>query len=240
MSVTPVPAATLIIVKDTPQGPQVLLQQRSAQARFVAGAWVFPGGRVDTDDALPAWAKRSHTVTDAQASHALGLPAGGLAYWIAAVRECFEEAGLLPVYGAGWLSPAALNTWRQQLRDHTLTFAGLCERETLILDTSAMHYLSHWITPEPSPIRFDTRFFIMEAPPGQEPHHALFEAVDTRWITPEEALRLNRAGSLPLILPTLVTLQDMAGQSNCRTLIQHLITSVKTRYLTGQRPLGMQ
>lgn len=240
MSVTPVPAATLVIVKDSPQGPLVLLQQRSAQARFVAGAWVFPGGRVDQEDEFPLWAARSHTVTDADASATLGLSKGGLAYWIAAVRECFEEAGLLPLYGGGWLSPSTLNAWRTELKDHQQTFASLCERQNLVLNTSAIHYLSHWITPEPSPIRFDTRFFIMEAPYGQEPHHALFEAVDTRWISPEEALHLNRAGSLPLILPTLVTLQDMTGQSNCRTLIQHLVTSVQTRYRAGQRPLGMQ
>lgn len=240
MSVTPIPAATLVIIKDSPKGPLVLLQQRSAQARFVAGAWVFPGGRVDADDHAPAWAARSNGLTDAEASHALGLPEGGLAYWIAAVRESFEEAGLLPVHGAGWLAPSTLNQWRTELKDHQQSFASLCERENLQLNTRAMHYLSHWTTPEPSPIRFDTRFFIMEAPPGQEPHHGLFEAVDTRWFSPEEALQQHWAGNLPLILPTLVTLQDMTGQSNCRTLIQHLVTSVKTRYHSGRRPLGMQ
>lgn len=240
MPVTPVPAATLVIIKDSAHGPLVLLQQRSEHARFVAGAWVFPGGKLEAGDSDPVWEQRSHSLNDATASAALGLEHGGLAYWIAAIRECFEEAGLLPVYGGGWLAPATLNAWRSQLTDQQQTFAGLCERENLRLHTSDIHYLSHWVTPDPSPIRFDTRFFIMQAPDGQEPHHSLFEAVDTRWISPEEALQLNREGRFPLILPTLVTLQQMTGHTNCRTLLQHLITCVKPAYRLGQRPLGMQ
>ncbi len=240
MFVTPVPAATLVIVKDSPQGPLVLLQQRSAQARFVAGAWVFPGGKLEAADSDPAWALRSHTLTDADASNALGIESGGLAYWIAAIRESFEEAGLLPVFGPGWLAPSTLNAWRSRLTDHQQSFAELCRSEDLQLHTSAIHYLSHWVTPEPSPIRFDTRFFVMQAPEGQEPHHSLFEAVDTQWLTPEDALQRYRAGGFPLILPTFVTLQQMTGQSNCRTLIQHLLTSANTAYRAGQRPLGMQ
>lgn len=240
MPVTPVPAATLVVVKDSPQGPLVLLQQRSTQARFVAGAWVFPGGKLDPGDHDPAWATRSHTLTDTDASAALGVDAGGLGYWIAAIRECFEEAGLLPVYGAGWLAPSTLNAWRGRLTDHQQTFAALCQSENLCLHTSAIHYLSHWITPEPSPIRYDTRFFITQAPEGQEPHHSLFEAVDTCWMTPEDALQRHRDGNFRLILPTLITLQQMSGQPNCRALIQHLITSVKTEYRGGRLPLGMQ
>lgn len=240
MTVIPQPAATLVIVKDSPQGPLVLMQQRSTQARFVGGAWVFPGGKVDIADSDPRWAQHCHRLTDNDASAQLGLSNGGLAYWIAAVRECFEEAGLLPVYGRGWLAPSDLNAWRQRMIDHTQSFTELCVGEGLILDTARIHYLSHWITPEPSPIRFDTRFFIMQAPEGQEPHHGLFEAVDTQWLTPETALQRHRQGQMTLILPTLITLQDMVGHTNCRTLIQHLVTSVKSRYGAGAKPLGMQ
>lgn len=240
MSVTPTPAATLVIVKDSADGPLVLLQQRSAQARFVAGAWVFPGGKLEQGDSDPRWAARSHTLDDASASQMMGVPGGGLAYWIAAIRESFEEAGLLPLFGGGWRSPATLNEWRAGLTDQRMSFQQLCETQDLTLHTSHIHYLSHWITPEFQPIRFDTRFFIMEAPDGQEPHHALFEAVDTRWMRPETALQRHREGDFPLILPTLITLQTMAGHANCHRLIAHLLQSPMMSARPGLQLPGLQ
>jgi 8-oxo-dGTP pyrophosphatase MutT (NUDIX family) len=230
MSVTPVPAATLILVRDTPEGPQVLLQQRSATSRFVAGAWVFPGGRLDADDHAPAW--ESHGLCPLSARRQLSLREGsGLAYWVAAVRESFEEAGVLLARRADRpdAPPAdadTLDAWRQSMMRGDMHFAALCQRERLILDLGKVAYVNHWITPANLPIRYDTRFFIARLPDGQQADHRHFEAVDTRWVSPDEALCRCEAGEFKLILPTLVSLQAMRGQIDCAGIIRALARPV--------------
>jgi 8-oxo-dGTP pyrophosphatase MutT (NUDIX family) len=226
MSVTPVPAATLILVKDTPEGPRVLLQQRSATSRFVAGAWVFPGGRLDPDDHDPCW--DAHGRCAVAARRQLSLRQGsGLAYWVAAVRESFEEAGVLLAHRRGQphappADPDTLDIWREALNRGALSFADLCRREGLVLDLDQLAYVNHWITPANLPIRYDTRFFIARLPDGQDADHRHFEAVDTRWICPDDALRRCEAGDFKLILPTLVSLQAMRGQPDSERIIRAL------------------
>ena len=94
----PRPAATLALLRDGERGPEVLMMRRTHLAEFASGAYVFPGGAVDDADRDPALAVLARGTDDAQASRALGMPEGGLAYWIAAIRECCEEAGLLLAY----------------------------------------------------------------------------------------------------------------------------------------------
>jgi 8-oxo-dGTP pyrophosphatase MutT (NUDIX family) len=141
------PAASVIVLRDSPDGPEVLLVQRNPEQRFMGGAWVFPGGGVHDEDAGPEEAGR---------------------------RELEEEAGLpLP-------------------------------------DASGFVPFSRWITPEQTTIRFDTYFFLTEAPPGADPRCDGQECVDLRWLRPADALDAYRKGELALVFPTIKHLEQLA------------------------------
>jgi 8-oxo-dGTP pyrophosphatase MutT (NUDIX family) len=213
----PRPASTVMVVRDgsDPVAPlEVLMLRRNVRSEFVGGAHVFPGGAVDSADGGAAAAELC-TGDDAAASAVLGVDGGGLAYWVAAVRECFEEAGILlavPRHGghlplAGPDDAARFVAHRQALNDGTLSFAGLCRREGLRVPVDRIHYFAHWITPEGLPRRYDTRFFVTAAPPGQVPAHDAAETVADVWIRPADALARHRAGEMELILPTIRNLQ---------------------------------
>jgi 8-oxo-dGTP pyrophosphatase MutT (NUDIX family) len=141
-------AATLILLRDSGEGPEVLLVQRNPEQRFMGGAWVFPGGATSADDA--------DEVT-------------------AAVRELEEEAGV------------------ELAGDHELV------------------RFSRWITPAQVKVRFDTHFFVAEAPEDAEPTVDGDECVDWRWIRPEEALELGRNDELMLVFPTIKHLEQLAA-----------------------------
>lgn len=210
------PAATAMLVRDGehPTAPlEVLMVRRSLRSSFVGGAYVFPGGAVDPQDrsedvdALCAGRAR------AAADRLLGLPTGGQAFWVAAVRECFEEAGVLLAYdeaaGGQLLSlvdpqrAERLAEHRRALNAGTMSLVELCRREHLRLALDRVHFFAHWIPPEAAPRRFDTRFFVAEAPPDQTPAHDAAETIDDVWVRPAEALHRHRQGSIELILPTI-------------------------------------
>ena len=94
----PLPAATVTLVRDSVSGPEVLMMQRNLKSKFVPGAYIFPGGALDAEDDAPALQALCAGVADTEANRMLGIPAGGLAYWAAAIRESFEEAGVLVAY----------------------------------------------------------------------------------------------------------------------------------------------
>lgn len=215
-------AATLILVRDSTEGPQVLLQQRNPGAAFVGGAWVFPGGKVDPADCDPAWLERVD-ISAERANRLLGLDEGALAYWIAALRETVEEAGLLLASCRGEpVSPVVVSAAQRLLQEDPDAFLTFCQQEDLTLQTDALRYLSRWITPEGLPRRYDTRFFLAQAPAGQTPEQDTHEVVDTRWITPEQALHEVRAGRWVMVLPTIATLQQLSGYDNVATLLHRL------------------
>ena len=203
-------SATIVVVRDGPGGPEVLLSRRAESTDHTSGAWVFPGGILDPGD------RAAHAacvgLDDAQASRRLGLDHGGLDFWVAAIRECFEESGLLFAYATkGGLvdldgaDAARLAAWRGTLHRRERTIAALCETETIQLATDRLVYLSHWLTPLGRPKRYDTRFFIAAAPAAQT---ALFdgtEMLEQLWIAPAEALA--RTASLKLLTPTQKTLE---------------------------------
>jgi 8-oxo-dGTP pyrophosphatase MutT (NUDIX family) len=228
--VVPRPAATIAMVRDAQPGFEVLMMQRNLSARFMPGAYVFPGGAIDREDSDPALYRLCTGLDDASASRRLGLERGGLAYWIAAIRECFEEAGLLLCYDAtGELvrleAPQAQAHYvglRAELNAGTLGFRAFCERERLCLAVDRLTYFSHWITPVGAPKRFDTRFFVALMPAHQEPLHDAQELVDTVWVRPADALEQDKAGKLALRTPTIATLQQFAACNDCASLIQTL------------------
>jgi glyoxylase-like metal-dependent hydrolase (beta-lactamase superfamily II)/8-oxo-dGTP pyrophosphatase MutT (NUDIX family) len=224
----PRPAATLVLVRDTNSGMEVFMIRRSQAAEFVGGAYVFPGGGVDASDASAELAAHCEGLDDIEASRLLGVERGGLAYWAAALRECFEEAGLLLAHDelgdyADLDHPQRAEVfaqWRQSVRSGQTTLAELCREHQLRLAVGRLAYYSHWITQPGRPRRYDTRFFVAEAPLAQTPSHDNSETVDHLWIQPAEALERHRRGDLHLVFPTIKTLESIAGFSTAAALME--------------------
>jgi len=209
----PRPAATIVVLRDGARGIEVLLSRRAERGDHNSGAWVFPGGIVEPGDALARGA--CDGLSDDEASRRLGLPRGGLAYWVAAIRECFEESGLLFARGDGdalvdldGSDAARLSPWRIALHRCEKSIVDFCAAERLRLAVERLVYLSHWLTPLGRPKRFDTRFFIAAAPAAQTAAHDGTELVEQLWIAPQEALA--RSASLKLLTPTQKTLETIA------------------------------
>jgi len=221
------PAASVLVLRDGPRGVEVLLMRRPERGDndFRSGACVFPGGVLDAAD-HDAW-RWCLGQDDAQASARLGLGDGGLNYFVAALRECFEEVGLLfvcrPDGSAADLAPHAyaLRDWRHRLHLGQASMAALCETFDWRLDLREMAYFSHWLTPVVRPKRFDTRFFVRLAPPAQEALPDMGEALELLWLTPDEALQPERA--LKLLNVTQRTLQDMRGFASARAAYEHAL-----------------
>ncbi len=203
---------------------EVCMLRRNLASEFVAGAFVFPGGSVDPEDHGPGVEALCRGRTDAEASAVLGVESGGLAYWVAALRECFEEAGVLLARhrshgGAGGPlldtsdPEAALRfaTYRDAVNQGTLGLLDICRQEDLVLVVDAVHYVSHWITPELAPRRYDTRFFITAAPVGQVARHDDAETIATIWVRPHDALAREAAGEIELLPPTIANLRSIEG-----------------------------
>lgn len=194
---------------DGEPGVEVFMLRRTANAAFGAGMYVFPGGRVDGVDGADEIAPFCRGLDDVEASKQLGVDHGGLAYWVAAVRECFEEAGVLLAQRRNGEPLELRNEDRHDIHDHdsSLSLVALCRRDDLVLDLSGTHYVDHWITPIGEQRRFDTRFFLAEMPTDQVPVHDDKETVDSLWVRPSEALRLQAAGELMMMPPTMANLR---------------------------------
>ena len=197
MSSAPRPAATVALLREATAALEVFLLQRTRGAAFLAGAYVFPGGAIDDQDADPRIAQRVVGLADGEASARLGIASGGLAYWVAAVRECFEEAGILiacdeherPVSAA---RAAALEHLRAPLNAGELSFAEFLERERLIVPAQQLAYFGHWITAPGRSRRFDTRFFVALAPQGQAGSHDNSETIHNLWLQPQQRSSATR------------------------------------------------
>lgn len=207
-SIVPRPAATVVLLRPGPAGPEVLLTHRPTTMAFAADMHVFPGGRVDAGDADPRLAARS-TTTPADAARALGgdlPPAAALAAHVAAIREAFEEVGVLLADH----DPAAdLDEARRQLLAAPDAFADIADRLDLRLWTDRLVPLSRWVTPPGLGRRFDTRFFAAPMPPGIEPTLVGDEVVAHGWQRPIDALESMAAGRIGMWLPTSTTLMAL-------------------------------
>ncbi|MFO1218239.1 MAG: MBL fold metallo-hydrolase [Burkholderiaceae bacterium] len=210
-------AASVIVLRDTDRGMEVLMLRRAERAsdHHQSGAAVFPGGLLDGHDrGVHALARGPD---DATASARLGVGSGGLDYWVAAIRECFEEAGLLFAVDASgrWAKldahdAAELRERRHRLHAGEADLTSLCREWGLTLATDALHYHSHWLTPPGRLKRFDTRFFVAEAPPAQTAIADETETAELMWLTPQEALAPERG--LKLLPVTRETLKSLATQ----------------------------
>lgn len=215
------PAATVMLVRDCTDHDdlEVFLLRRNFGSVFGGGMYVFPGGRVDPSDQLVSAAVQSSGLTDAAASQVLGLDRGGLAYWVAALRECFEEAGVLlarsiatgtEVHFGDSATHERYTIARHLIHAGSVSLAEFCQAEGLRLMTNEVRYVSHWATPLGGPRRFNTRFFLARNPDGQQPLHDHGETVESRWIRPKVALELERSGDLEMMTPTIASLQFLA------------------------------
>ena len=217
-------SATVVVLREGTGGPEVLLLRRNRATGFVPGAWVFPGGRVDAADGEEALADRWLGLTPEGAAGRLGLgveadpPA--IAYYGAAVREVFEETGLLAgMVGGG--GDDGLDAAREALLGRGVPFAGVLEGLGAHLDGTAIEYIAHWVTPVAEPRRYDTRFFAARVPRGSAAVHDEREMTGAVWLTPRAALERHRNGDLPMIFPTIRTLEDLCDFATVEELLAH-------------------
>lgn len=190
------PAATVLLLRDTPEGVEVLMTRRSLTASFAPGAYVFPGGGVDAADA------QAHR-------HARRRPGQGdlhLTQAIAAIRESFEELGVLIARHADGTAPTAQDI---AALDRKADFAAQCAARGLVLAADEVYVLAHWITDRDLPRRFDVPFLVARMPPGQQPVADESEQFEPVWVRPQEALRRHEAGGFFIIFPTIRTLQRL-------------------------------
>lgn len=215
-------AATVLILEERPD-LQVLMLKRNARSVFVGDMWVFPGGAVDEHDATPEADALVAGRTDAECSAELGLESGGIAYWVAVLRETFEEAGVL--FGRDRLTGAPLDfgdpAVEQRFEQHRhivntteSAFIDIVASEGLELDGAAVRYVARWVTPVGPPRRYDTRFFVTAMLPGQVALHDDDEAVHHEWLRAADALAANDRGEMVMMTPTLSMLQRLATFSS--------------------------
>ena len=209
----PRPAATLLLVRDAPE-LQVLMVKRAAAIAFGPGALVFPGGKLDAGDHDPVWA-----------DHATGwaeIPADQRAHRIAAIREVYEDAGVLVARDAAgelFHGDEASADHRESVNRNERTFLGLVVETGLKLDLAALTLYAHWVPPAILAVRYDTRFFIAEAHSRQDAVHDGSETVSSEWIAPAEALRLADAGERELMFPTRMNLKLLAEAASANDAI---------------------
>jgi 8-oxo-dGTP pyrophosphatase MutT (NUDIX family) len=245
MITIPKRATTVILLRGKePMGFEVFLLKRHEKSSFMGGNFVYPGGRVDREDGFLELCSFSKGMTFEKAQAILGgtiSPEESFAYWIAGVRELFEEAGILFAYERkGNLSQIKnreerekFSNYRIQLQKGKLTICQLVQKENLLLALDQLHYYAHWITPEARSERFDTRFFLACIPSGQEASHDQEETTVGVWLTPQKALEENLKGEVMLSPPTLKTLEDL-----CRyKTIDDVFHSLKSRDIRPILPI---
>jgi 8-oxo-dGTP pyrophosphatase MutT (NUDIX family) len=200
MEIVPVlPAASILLVRDAPNGLEVLMVRRHTKSSVAAGALVFPGGKVDAVDLVLATEYRVHDDL--------------LPYRIAAIRETWEEAGIFLARRNGsdaFLDAAEIQRLATVYRHPAMEMATIVEREAIELATDRLVRYAHWITPAAEPRRFDAQFFIAVAPAAQRASADGYEALECFWFTPDGALREADAGRALVVFPTRLNLLKLA------------------------------
>src|SRR5882724_6038840 len=244
--VTPRLAATAIVVRARGTQPEILLLKRGERARFMPNAYVFAGGALDPGDESADACDLCQGLDDRCASERLQLPSNGLRFFIAAVREVFEECGLLLAYDSrgelvdlsSW-DESRLREVRLQLSAGQLSLAALCKAQGWRLAVDRLAFFSHWITP-PGRLRFDTRFFLSLAPPKQHAFLAGIEMAELLWCTAAVALAEHASGRLLLMFPTRTILKQIAEFRDIDALIEFAGRPREIKPITPVLPPGVQ
>jgi 8-oxo-dGTP pyrophosphatase MutT (NUDIX family) len=215
---TPVPAGTIILLRDHPeQGLEIFMVVRHHQIDFASGALVFPGGKIDAQDQHPELA-----------AYCDGADADPVlrAVQVGAIREAFEEAGVLLARPAGSSTLVSgerlqsLAGYRQRLHDGSTTLTEVLRREDLRLACDQLTRFAHWITPAFVRRRYDTHFFIAQVARDHVLLHDGHESVDSVWITPQQVLEDAAAGVRTVVFPTLRNIEKLARSSSVADAIQ--------------------
>ena len=221
------PAATVLLVRDCGDELEVLMVKRSKRPPF-GNLYVFPGGKIDESDKDLNITNFCNGLNDEQASIKLGVNEGGLSYWVACVRECFEEVGiLLAIKNNGeeldlnGADKHKFDNYRRMLLENKISLFEICKKENLSLNLNNIEPFSHWITPEIEIKRFDTRFFIAYIPAKQTEKHDGNELTDSVWISPKKALDRSLNGEMPMIMPTISNLQQCLEFDSGQKLLEH-------------------
>lgn len=195
------PAATVMLIRDAESsGIEVFMMRRTTKAAFAGGMYVFPGGAVDAEDS---------------------------SYEIAAIRECFEEAGVLLARDRSGthlrfddpLLAERFTTYRHDVHEGRCSMTKVLVDEDLTPATDELHWVSHWVTPFGEIRRFDTRFFVTATPRDQEPLHDDKELIDSLWVTPSSALSRSRQGELLMLPPTTVNLKFLSDHDSVASVL---------------------
>ncbi len=250
-------AATVILVKDLAAGLEIFFMRRNQNQGFMGGYSVFPGGRLDDTDCdtelwehycIPMFSKSSQTLQEPTLpeSTARGL-------YMAAIRETFEESGiLLAVSASGTIidfcdakKVERFKLYRQRIHRREITMKDLAILEGIRFVPSMMIPYAHWITPEIEPKRYDTRFFLARFPNGQYTSHDEDELIASVWATPDDALRMNKIGKMPLSPPTLKTVEELSFFQTTEQLFKtaterEIFTILPQAYKTDEGFLGVK
>jgi 8-oxo-dGTP pyrophosphatase MutT (NUDIX family) len=212
------PAATIMLLRDGPGGIEVFMVVRHHAIAFAAGALVFPGGRVEDSD---------HDLAVTDCPNPEGLDTEAMAFRIAAIRETFEECGVLLArpHGSDRLIDGGTLTrledqHRGALNAGSIGFDSVLGSEGLEPAPDLLVHFAHWITPSHQPKRYDTHFFLAEAPPEHLAVHDGGEAVDSLWITPAKALADTEAGRFKLVFATAKNLEKLGRSATVQEAME--------------------
>ena len=229
---TPMPASTVVLARPSEDGAfEIFMNRRPEKMGTYAGIYVFPGGRMESSDWSASMLSLVRGVTPADAQQKLASAAGPevcLGYWVAAVRELFEEVGIhffVPQQSESMTLEAGdlltrLARKRPELQQGKYDLPTLMAAERLYCDVGRLNYFFHRITPEHYPVRFDTRFYLAALPLGQSPLHSSEEVSESLWLSPKAALNRGQAGSFPMMPPTIAVLQSLSAYDSWTSLCQ--------------------
>jgi len=226
MPAVPKDATSVILLRDasSQDSIEILMVRRHALSQFAGDMHVFPGGGVEEADCEEGVAELCTGLGPEDAMSIIGeasTPQRALGFFVAGIRETFEEAGILLACESSGETvsykgkrAAGFADYRKEMRDNQLSFNVMIAREGLKLAVNRLAYFAHWITPDIFPVRFDTRFFLAPAPPHQKASHDNVEATDHLWITPLEALERNKSGTFSMLPPTIANLMALSRFSS--------------------------
>lgn len=208
------PSATVVLVRRGQRDPELFMVQRHERSSF-GSAYAFPGGVVEEDDARVHQFCTGLSILEADAH--LGVRGDGLDLYTAAIRELFEETGVL--LADTDRIDENLQAVRDALNDGSDRWSDFVERNELGLQCDRLHYIAHWITPQAIERRYSTRFFLAEIPEGQHASHCGGELTASRWATAHDMLEAGRAGDVELHFPTIKTLESIARHKSIEDLV---------------------